>query len=101
LDRNVSSALLAALNHDPNVNVRLSAVDALEKFASDASIRAALVDSIAVQESPLVQISLIDALVQIADRDSAPELRRIAADEQVNSNVRGRARWALKNFGLQ
>jgi hypothetical protein len=34
-DRQVLDALLQAVNHDSNVNVRLSAVDALQKFAAD------------------------------------------------------------------
>ena len=34
-DSQVEQALLYAVNHDPNVNVRLSAVDALEKYAGD------------------------------------------------------------------
>jgi HEAT repeat protein len=105
-DRQVSSALLTALNHDANVNVRLSAVDALEKFArvgrqEAPSIRIALVDSIATQESPLVQIALIDTLVQIRDRDATPELKRVASDPQSNANVRQRAEWGIQKLGTQ
>jgi hypothetical protein len=100
-DRQVSTALLAALNHDPNVNVRLSSVDALEKFAADPAIRKALVDSIAMQDSPLVQIALIDSLVQIRDHDAASELKRIAADTQSNANVRQRADWGIQKLAIQ
>jgi hypothetical protein len=99
-DRQVSTALLTALNHDANVNVRLSSVDALDKFAADPAIRRALVDSIATQDSPLVQIALIDTLVQIQDRDAAPELQKIAADAQSDSNVRQRAEWGLTKLGI-
>jgi hypothetical protein len=100
-DQEVSSALLAALNHDANVNVRLSAVDALQKFSSDPSIRQALVDSIPMQESPLVQIALIDALVQIHDSSAGIELQKIAADRQFHQNVRQRARWGIQQLGIQ
>src|SRR5438128_11544340 len=38
-DEHVLSALLRALDSDPNVNVRLAAIDALHRFASDATVR--------------------------------------------------------------
>jgi hypothetical protein len=97
-DREVSTALLTALNHDANVNVRLSSVDALTGLANDPAIRGALLDSIPTQESPLVQIALIDALVQIHDTAASGELTRIAHDAQYNANVRQRAEWALQKL---
>ncbi len=100
-DRDVQTALLTALNHDANVNVRLSSVDALTKFASDPAIRRALLDSIATQESPLIQIALIDALVQVRDAAVIPELRRLALDPQFNPNVRERARWGVQKLAIQ
>lgn len=100
-DRQVTSALLLALNHDPNVNVRLSSADALEKFADDPTVRRALIDSIPVQESPLVQIALIDTLVQIHNGDAASAFRELARDANANANVRQRARWALQKLSSQ
>jgi HEAT repeat protein len=105
-DPEVSSALLTALNHDPNVNVRLSSVNALQAMTSDAAILRGLVDSVATQDSPLVQITLIDALVQSAlmqtnDTTVANELRTIAQGEQFNREVRDRALWGLRKLGVQ
>ena len=99
-DTQVQQALLRTVNHDPNVNVRLSAVDALEKYSGDPQIRRALADSVATQESPLVQAALIDLLVQINDKDSAPALRRIAGDPQVDEMVRQRALTGLQKLGF-
>jgi len=100
-DGAISSALLRALNHDPNVNVRLSSVDALQKFSSDPSIRKAMIDSIAVQDSPLVQISLIDALVQMGDESALPEIRKLRGNSQTNPSVRQRAAWAIQRLQIQ
>jgi len=97
-DHEVSTALLAALNHDTNVNVRLSSVDALEGLASDPAIRTALLDSIPTQDSPLVQIALIDALVQIHDTDGLAELTKISRDLQYDPNVRQRAQWGIQKL---
>ena len=56
-DAQVEQSLLRAVNHDPNVNVRLSAVDALQTggYARDPDVRRALADTVMVQDSALVQ----------------------------------------------
>jgi len=92
----VLEALLGAVNHDSNVNVRLSAVDALEKFAGDPGVARAVADSIAGQDSPLVQIALVDMLAQWKARGVAPDLARISKDMRMDEMVRQRAQWALR-----
>lgn len=95
----VLSALLDALMHDPNVNVRLATIDALERFASREDVRQAAIEAVDRQMSPLVQIALIDFLVKTNERQSAPTLRRLAQDPQVNDAVRSRAAWGLQHLG--
>jgi hypothetical protein len=94
-DPQVLDALLLAVNRDSNINVRLSAVDALEKFAADPEVARAMVDSIPGQESPLVQIALIDMLVQWNARGVVPDLARMSKNVQMDEMVRQRAAWAL------
>ena len=100
-DSQVQQALLYAVNHDSNVNVRLSAVDALQKYAGDPNVRRALLDAVPVQDSPLVQVALIDLLVQLKDRDLAPALRSIAHDSQADQAVRQRASQGLLELGVK
>jgi hypothetical protein len=100
-DPQVLDALLQAVNHDGNVNVRLSAVDALQKFAADPDVARAMVSSIPSQESPLVQIALIDMLAQWNARDVAPGLAAVAKDLQMDEMVRQRAAWALRKMETQ
>jgi hypothetical protein len=97
-DRQVEQALLYAVNHDSNVNVRLSAVDALAKFTGNPEIRRALVDSLPVQDSPLVQIAVIDLLVQVNDSSALPALQKLAADPQTDEAVRQRAASAAEKL---
>ncbi len=99
-DPELLSALSETLDHDGNVNVRLSALDALEKFSGDAMVRKTLVNSIRQQDSPLVQIALIDALVHIRDGGAAGELRKLTRDSGVNATVQQRARWGLEKLRL-
>jgi len=95
----VVPALLDALMHDPNVNVRLATIDALERFASRDDVRRAAIDAVTRQMSPLVQIALIDFLVKTNERQSAPTLRRLVQDPRVNDAVRSRAAWGLQQLG--
>ena len=100
-DPQVLDALLQAVNHDSNVNVRLSAVDALQKFAAGPEVARAMVDSIPGQESPLVQIALVDMLVQLNARGVAPDLARVSKDMQMDEMVRQRAAWALHKMEVE
>ncbi|UCE17585.1 MAG: HEAT repeat domain-containing protein [Gemmatimonadota bacterium] len=80
--------LLGTLNSDPNVNVRLAAVDALFAFSDRPGIREALIASLSQQTSPLVQISLIDLLVEIRERRSLEALRDLIGNQQVDPTVK-------------
>jgi hypothetical protein len=95
----VVSALLDALMHDPNVNVRLATIDALERFASREDVRRATIQAVERQRSPLVQIALIDYMVKTNQQESATTLRRLAQDPQVDNAVRARAAWGLQQLG--
>ena len=61
-DNQVLGALLDAARLDPNVNVRLAAVDALAAYADDGAVRSGLIDSLEVERSPLVQLAVLEAV---------------------------------------
>jgi hypothetical protein len=97
-DEQVLNALLAALDSDPNVNVRLAAIDALQQFASRAAIRQGLLASLPRQNSPLVQMELIRLLVELKERDSVPVLKALLQDSELNPTVRQRAEWGIEEL---
>ncbi len=92
------STLVHTLNYDPNVDVRLAAADALARFAGYSGVRQDLIKSLSMQESPLVQISLIDLLVQLHERQSIKVLRQLIDDANQNPQVRDRAQWGLQRL---
>jgi len=100
-DPKVVQALLYAAGHDSNVNVRLSAVDALEKYVTDPDVRRALPATLAMQDSPLAQVALIDLVVKSKDRDCAPALRRLVSRPEADDAVRQRAQWAIAELGVK
>jgi hypothetical protein len=97
-DTEVFGALLATVNHDPNVNVRLAAVDALRPFAASRSTRDAVLQALPLQTEPIVQVALIDLVVELNDKDAAQELRRVVSSDSTDTGVRGRAQWALEKL---
>lgn len=97
-DEEVQSALLHTLNYDPNVNVRLAAVDALYSFGNQAGMRHELVESLRRQTSPLVQIALIDLLVKMREKQSLDTFRQLLQDEQLNHEVKQRVEWGIQQL---
>jgi hypothetical protein len=97
-DTQTLTALLATVNTDPNVGVRLAAVDALREFGTSPVTRTALIQAIRKQDAPLVQIALLDLLVDLKAKEAVPELTRLAADEKADASVRQHAKWALERL---
>ena len=97
-DTQVLSALLATVNTDQNVNVRLAAVDALHGFGASPVMRAAVIQSIRKQDQPMVQIALIDLLVDLRETEARPELAKLAADDKVNEAVQQHAKVAMEKL---
>ena len=91
----VLSALLDTLMHDSNVNVRLATVDALRQFGDQPLVRRGVVQAIAREESPMVQVALIDLAVDMREKESIATLRQLSQDQELNEAVRDRAQKGL------
>ena len=61
-DNQVLTALLDSARSDPNVNVRLAAVDALAGYADQGAVRTSLIETLETEESPLVQLAVLEAV---------------------------------------
>lgn len=92
-------ALLDALMHDPNVNVRMATVDALRRFSDRETVRRGVVEAMTRQTSPLVQIALIDFVVETNSREAADALRHLSTDPAAEEAVRARAAAGLTQVG--
>lgn len=87
--------LIGALALDPSANVRLNALEALYPHAAQEVVRAGVLTSLPREQSPLVQISMIDFLVAARDREATPTLQKLSGNDQVDLNVREAAKRAL------
>ena len=99
MEPEVISALTEAVAHDPSVNVRLAAIDALSKAARSPEVLQSLTQSLPRQDSPMVQAALIDYLVDARDRRAMGTLRQLAEQPDLNPAVLERTRFALQQLG--
>jgi hypothetical protein len=94
-DQKVLNDLIGALAFDPSTNVRLAAVDALYPHADSAVVRASIPALLDREQSPLVQVAMINFVAASGDRDAAPSLEKLVRNETIDKAVREAARRAL------
>jgi hypothetical protein len=97
-DMEVLGALLRTINEDPNIDVRLAAVDALNEFSKSPVARRGVTQSLAKQTSPLMQIAVIDLLVRIRERSAVGPIQTLLANQALDQTVRQRAENALRRL---
>jgi len=95
LNPQVLSALLHTLRYDSSVDVRLAALDALSRHSAQPQVRSNVVNALQEQQSPLVQVALIDQLVEWHDREAKPHLEKLRQSPDLNPTVRQHADWAI------
>lgn len=94
-DAEVMDALMQALNYDPNVNVRLAAMDALTKFADQPEIKHALVQSLPKQTSPLIQLALVDVIAETKNTEATGTFKQMLEQQNLNQTVKERIKERL------
>jgi len=97
-DNELLSALLHRLDYDPNINVRLAAVGALYLFVNQPLVRQGLIQSLARQTSPLVQIALIDLIVEMREKQATAALKQLIMNDKINADVKQRAEWGIQQL---
>lgn len=98
LNPQVLSALLHTLRYDASVDVRLAALDALSRHSAQPQVRSSVVNALQEQQSPLVQVALIDQLVEWHDREAKPHLEKLRQSQDLNPAVRQHADWAISKL---
>jgi hypothetical protein len=95
VSQKVALALVQTLNNDPNVNVRLAALEALTPFAKDGRVREELIRSINKQESPLVQVALAELMGILQEKKSVTEFDRILKDDKTPLEVKKKIKESI------
>ncbi|MDO6390862.1 HEAT repeat domain-containing protein [Pontibacter sp. BT731] len=91
----IIQVLITTMNQDPNVNVRVAASEALYKFSHKKVVRQALAESLKLQTDPIMQLTLIDMLVNIKEKEAVGELEEMANRKDLLPIVKSKAAEGL------
>jgi hypothetical protein len=97
-DGRTIEALLDTLNNDPSINVRLAAVDALYLFYDSPSVREGIIRSLTQQNSPFLQVALIDLLVSVRERQALESFKVLIDANQLDPKVRQKLEKGIKEL---
>ena len=98
VDQEIVIHLINTLNSDNNTNVRLAAAQTLFKFKKDKFIRQSLVSSLKMQKDPALQITLIDMLVEMEEKEALTEIQKLIQDDQTLDVVKKKARNGISKL---
>lgn len=94
-DNKVLQAIIARLQYDENVNVRLAAVEALWRFKDKSSVRDALILSLGTEKSPDVQIAVIQVLAETQDRRAIKPMQKLLKEPETPGYVKQQLNYGL------
>jgi len=94
-DPEITTALVRTMNTDDNVNVRMAAITALSRYTDDEMVRNSLIESLAIQDDPFIQITLINMMIQLNEKRASNYLEQIIKSEHTNKTVKTMANKGL------
>jgi HEAT repeat protein len=97
-DSRTIQALLDTLNNDPNINVRLAAVDALYLFYDSPTVREGIIQSLSQQDSPFLQAALVDLLVSVRERQALESFKKLIAANELDPKVRQKLEQGIQEL---
>lgn len=98
IDQTVIKALLKTLNNDPNVNVRLAAIESLANYLDNPMVREGLVQSIIKQDSPMVQVTLANLMVALQEKKSIEPFKTLMRTEGLDKSVKQKLETSIKSI---
>lgn len=87
-DSRTIEALLDTLNNDPNINVRLASANALYLFYDFPSVKEGIIQSLSQQNSPFIQVALVDLLVNMKERQALESFKKLVAANELDPKVK-------------
>jgi hypothetical protein len=95
LNRKIIEALNQALLKDPNINVRLSAIEAMLHFADHPQVRQNLIEAIPYQTSPIVQLTLAEVMIELQETKSKEAWNKLLKEGHVEEDIKKQLKETL------
>lgn len=97
-DTSIIQALINRLFFDKNTSVRLAAVEALARFASEEMVKTALIKSLETEKNPAIQIELIHILAKIQEKRAIEPMQKLLDNKDVPVYVKQELQSNLPNL---
>lgn len=94
----ILKALFSTLNKDENVNVRLSALEALKKYTDIPLVREGLISSISYQKSPMVQMELADLMVVLQEKKAVKSFKKLIKEDGINASAKEKMEESIQSI---
>lgn len=101
IELNLRTALAEAVRYDTNVNVRRTAATVLGASNAGTDVAAILARALLEEDSPLVQLTLIEVLDSINSADAHLGIEQLLDGENLDPVVRRRARESVTSNTLR
>jgi len=99
-EASVIQALLQTLDTDPNVNVRLAALEVLQPHLDRPEIRHSLPESLLRQSAPILQAELIRLILQLEDPKATNALRELLERNHLEDYIRSTAESGISQLEM-
>lgn len=97
-DQKIIDALINTMNFDDNINVRTKAAESLFNFSDAKGVVEAMIESLKVQESPEMQIVLIDILTEVKAKNATETFQTLVGEEGIHEVVRQKAAYGIEKL---
>ena len=96
-DSAIVSALVDRMLNDENINVRLTAVNTLERFISSEDVKNGYIKALETEKDPAIQITIIQLLVKIQEKKALRPMQELLEQEETQPFIKEEIRSILLN----
>lgn len=97
-DEAIVQALADRMQNDENANVRMTAVEALDKFTNSDSVKEAFIAALKTEKDSGIQIAIIAILVRIQEKKAVAPMKRLLEREDTQPFVKEQIESLLPTF---
>ncbi|MBC8756491.1 HEAT repeat domain-containing protein [Kordia sp. YSTF-M3] len=98
LDPDMLQTLANSVLYDNNVNVRLTAVETLQKFIKNQLVQKSFINALQTEKNAGVQIAIIQALANLNEEDIISPMRQLLNDSETEGFVKDQIKKIVPNI---
>ncbi len=97
-DAEIVNALVTRMLNDENINVRLTAVNALQRFIASETVKNGYIKALEIEKDPSIQITIIQLLVKIQEKKALKPIQQLLEHNETHSFVKEEIKTLLSNI---